>query len=58
MEDKGNDRGSGLKPHNDFSRETKRGNGSPWGGLDRDTKPARREVDKGEWSPSSDKVSK
>lgn len=55
MEDKGNDRGSGLKPHNDFSRETKRGNGSPWRGLDKDTKPARREVDKGGLAPSPTK---
>lgn len=47
------------KPDNDFARETKQGNGSPWGGLDKNTQPARREIDEGEWvpppSPSKDK---
>ena len=39
------------KPQNDFSQETKRGNGDAWRGLTKDTEPARREVDTGEWTP-------
>lgn len=39
------------KPKNNFERETRLGNGSPWNGLTTDTQPARDSVDKGKWAP-------
>lgn len=51
-ENRGKDGQQQSTHSNDFSEETKRGNGSPWNGVRSDTKPARREVDYGKLSPS------